>query len=1470
MARGAVGVKLKVTFERAAGPVDLLIIADAETRVGDVAQALVEMDPESGGGGVASEHLSLCLIGDEWRVVAPENNLSDSGLKSGDRVRVVAVGDGAELSSETTATVRVLDGPDAGKTFPISTGATEIGRAADCDIRLDDDLVSRQHARVVVTRDSVEIADLGSTNGTRLNGEEISRRAWTQGDRLVVGDTTLTIDVGPSMDRNSIPAIHAFNRSPLVDPTYRGVTLTCPIVPEVRRRQRIPMVPAIVTPLALGLIMFVVSKASGSHGLGVASFAFIALSPLMMVTSALDNRWSATRGWRGAKSAFHVELSRLAHDAKDAEAAQIRGRDLEYPGTPACIQAVQDLSPLLWSRRPGEARFLELRLGTASLTSRTEFERRASLNPDAEAERELVEVLSRFASIDCVPAIMPVATAGPFGIAGQNSVVARLMRSLVVQLVTLHSPAEVVLAGFFNPSGVDRWNWVKWAPHVGSSQSPLTTAHLVSGIEGLALLAELESVVRDRQTGSRHASPAVVVIVDDDCTYDRARLVALAESGRSCGVYVVWLAGQVSALPAVCRSFVDLESGVATSALSTPLGSQTKLSEIEGLEVSDAEEVSRKLSPIVDAGALVNDDTDLPRTVSWLELYGADLAHRPEAITERWQESRSILTGPNSSPPTRHRPGTLRALVGQRAGEPHALDLRAHGPHVLLGGTTGAGKSELLQAWILGIAASHSPQRVTFLLVDYKGGSAFSECVNLPHTVGLVTDLNQHLVRRALTSLGAELTYREHLLARKQYKDLLSLEATGDPDTPPSLVIVVDEFAALVAEVPDFVDGVVNVAQRGRSLGLHLILATQRPAGVIRDNLRANTNLRVALRMADDSDSTDVVGSPIAASFDPEIPGRSVSKTGPGRLVPFQAAYAGGHSASERTRPEISIEELVIGAAREWSRFELDAFVEPVGDPGPRDISRVVEAIRRASDSCQLPAPRRPWLPELLPLYDLDKLSSRRCDDELVFGVVDHPERQDQTPAAFEPDRDGNLAIFGTSGAGKSTLLRTIAIAAGLTTRGGPCRVYCLDFGARGLHMLDQLPHVGAVIGADDRDRVTRLLRDLIVELQSRAQRFSSAKAATIADYRRLADRPDEPRLFLLIDGLTAFRQQYENVDSGRWMDALATVMSDGRPLGIHVVLSVDRATSLPARLGSSVQRRVVMRLADDNDYITLGARGILDANSPPGRAVVDGQEAQVAVFGGQSEAFEQSLALEHLDRTMRRAGAPQAPAVATLERDIPLTTLPAEVAGLPVLGVCDDDLAPVGFSPSGVFAVAGPSGSGRTTTCASICAALRRSYPELSAFRFGREPAAFSGFPWTGEAGSPEAAKELAAHIRQSLLGHVFTTGQVVVLVEHFTDFVGSPAEQVMIELLREGLKTKDFFVLSEGTVAEYTRTLSQLTPILRGEHTGIVLQPEQSDGYAMFKINFPRSSRDQFPSGRGYLVSGSSVRLTQIAMPR
>ena len=744
------------------------------------------------------------------------------------------------------------------------------------------------------------------------------------------------------------------------------------------------------------------------------------------------------------------------------------------------------------------------------------------------------------------------------------------------QLAALHSPAEVVLTAFCGARSWRDWDWLKWLPHTSSAHSPLTGPHLVTGPESAVLLGQLEDLARARRRsagGGQAVSSRCSSFIDGRTAGDRASLVELSRTGPAVGIHCIWLAPRAEHLPAACTAYIDAHSDRFASIGDSIAGTSTAHVTADAVDPGTALSFSRTMSPLVDGGAVLDDDSDLPRAISWLELNEPGIADDPAVVIERWQESSSILTGPAAPSSGPRRPGTLRAIVGEADGEPHALDLRLHGPHALLGGTTGAGKSELLQTWILAMAAAHSPQRVTFLLVDYKGGSAFRNCVNLPHTVGLVTDLSPPLVRRALVSLGAELTYREHLFARKKVKDLLELEQTGDPDTPPSLVIVVDEFAALVQEVPDFVNGVVNVAQRGRSLGLHLVLATQRPR-VIKDNLRANTNLRLALRMADEADSLDVLGSPEAAHIDPALPGRAVSKTGPGPLVPFQAAYVGGWTTSGHRRPDVLIEELVIGTGRPWRAPEPAAAAVDAGH-GPTNIVRITDNIRRASARAQLPPPRRPWLDELATAYDLSRLPTHRRDDELVFGVVDEPEYQRQTTAVFYPDRDGNLAIYGTGGSGKSTALRSFAIAAALTARGGPCQVYGLDFSSRGLEMLAELPHVGSVIPGDEHDRLRRLLRTLMAAADDRARRYAAVRAGTITEYRRIAGQSHEPRILILIDGFSAFRQQYEMLDGGKWFDALTALAADGRPLGIHVILTADRPAALPPRLNSVIQRRL-------------------------------------------------------------------------------------------------------------------------------------------------------------------------------------------------------------------------------------------------------------------------------------------------------
>jgi S-DNA-T family DNA segregation ATPase FtsK/SpoIIIE len=720
-----------------------------------------------------------------------------------------------------------------------------------------------------------------------------------------------------------------------------------------------------------------------------------------------------------------------------------------------------------------------------------------------------------------------------------------------------------------------------------------------------------------------------------------------------------------------------------------------------------------------------------------------------------------------------------------------------------------------------------------------------------------------------LTSLHAELRYREEVLRTKKAKDLLELERKGDPDTPPSLVVVVDEFAALVSEVPQFVDGVVDVAQRGRSLGLHLVLATQRPAGVIKDNLRANTNMRIALRMADSEDSADVVGSPAAGDFDPSTPGRALAKTGPGRLVPFQSAYVGGWTADTPEQAAIEIVELRFGVATPWELPEDDGTVVSV-QTGPNDLHRIVETVRAAHQATGMERPRRPWLDELAKVYDLTKAPQSRTDSELIFGLYDEPAKQRQRPVSFLPDQDGNMAVYGTGGSGKSTFLRTLAVVAGLSWRGGPCHVYGLDFGARGLQMLETLPHVGAIVNGDDHERVVRLLRWLREEIDTRSARYAKVNAGSIQDYRQAADKPDEPRILVLVDGIAAFRQAYEVGERARWFDVFQAIASDGRQVGVHIVVSADRNASLPPGLAAVVQRRLVLRLANEVEYGLLSAPpDAFSAATPPGRGFLDDGEVQVYVLGGTANTARQAAAIARLAETMpKTVDRTPAPAIGRLPERVRLGDLPAEVDGAPALGIADDTLAPVGFAFSGAFAVVGPPGSGKTSVLATLALSVQRAQPKTQLIRIGPRPSPLQPLArWSEQAQGADEAAALAAELAERLVAGGNGQHPVFIVVESLPEFLDGPADMPLQELFRAA-RVAGAVIATDAETSAMASSWPLLQAVKASRH-GIALQPDQIDGEAVFKTPFPRLSRPEFPPGRGLYVRGGRILRVQCALP-
>ena len=1495
-------MRVKLTLRRPAAPLtDVVVMADSTATIADVARQIATTDPARSIAAGPSDVLTLSVApptSEQLTMLNPDLLVGDAPIGSGFLAEVINVGPNhasvGGAGARPAAVLTVVAGPAAGQEFPLPIGHFLIGRDGANDITIADPLVSKRHARIEVAATFVELVDLNSANGILVDGGLVQRLRVIPGQTFALGDCEFVVHMVSDFDGSASgdPVLERggallFNRSPRVEERFAGEDLDEPRYPRDQVQRLFPW-PMLVAPILLGLSIYAMSG-------NPRSLLIVFMSPLMMLGNFISQKTNLGQRLRKEEESFEEQFERLEEKLYHAHPREREVRHNEVPAVAVVFDEAMRLGPLLWTRRPEHWNFLSLRLGVCEDESRTRIKRTETPEALAEYVERVDRLEERYKMIPDVPILESLQSVGSIGVAGPTSLASDALRGIAVQLFGMHSPNELVTVALTEPGWANELDWLKWLPHTSSERSPFKDVSLAdSASTGAALLSGLEEIVLRRSREAKSQRPpygedwdpmlygtdvkraaedatfpgqtAILVIVTNDAPVDRARLTQILERGADVGVYGLFVAPVVAALPAACRTFVDVSAGLDRATVGTVRsGVGYRDVQVEGVSHSYMTMFAKRLAPVVDSSTVIEDSSDIPNSVMFLSLVGTDLAEDPHAVIDRWRQNNTIIDRSGAPQSRLKKAGNLRAIIGQSQTDAMTLDLRTQGPHALVGGTTGAGKSEFLQAWVLGMAAAHSPDRVTFLFVDYKGGSAFADCVDLPHTVGLVTDLSPHLVRRALTSLRAELHHREHLFNRKKAKDLLELEKRRDPETPPALVLVIDEFAALAGEVPEFVDGVVDIAQRGRSLGIHLIMATQRPAGVIKDNLRANTNLRIALRMADEADSRDVVDDGIASTFSASIPGRAIAKTGPGRLVPFQSAYAGGWTADDDSAAaEVRVAELRFGSTSEWEPdrpAESDSHLE---DLGPNDQKRIVSTLINAADKARLERPRRPWLDDLSPLVDLRDLPNEG-DGRIPLALMDVPEKQLQQAGVFSPDRDGSLVIYGTSGSGKSTLLKTIGTAAGMRPDLGRVQVYCLDFASGALGALSALPHVGSVVDGADVERIQRLLRTLDGEMDRRAAAFSAASAASVQEYRELVDAR-MPRILLLIDNYPEFKKDWEVAPGrGPFYRIFMRILGEGRTLGVHTVITADRGNAVPSAVAANISRRVVLRMGDPSQYMLLGTpRDVLDDQSGPGRAIVDGHEAQIAVLGGTMNVVEQTKALAVLGERLRAEGVRDLPEIGALPTMVPADEMPAQVNGMPVFGVADDTLAPHGFEPIGSFVISGPPASGRTNALKALVVAMERFDPSVRMYHFGSRRSELKDFrPWVRSAIKAEDEKDLATELAELVVSEA-TSGRIMIVIEDMPHLADGPADRPMRALL-QAMNNSDHLLIGEAEISRASGSIGVLGEWKTGRQ-GIVLKPETYDGDAIFKSPFGRVKRSDFPVGRGIFVQAGRAITMQM----
>ncbi|MFJ6837872.1 type VII secretion protein EccCa [Streptomyces sp. NPDC091209] len=892
----------------------------------------------------------------------------------------------------------------------------------------------------------------------------------------------------------------------------------------------------------------------------------------------------------------------------------------------------------LWERRPGHEDFARVRIGLTTRRAALDF-MPPQTKPVEDLEPLCAISLRRFTKAHQTVPLLPVPVSlqrfTSVEFTGETEEALSLARSMLGQLAVLHSPDELRIAVLGDAEAHREWDWLKWLPHNAHPEEEDSAGPLrLAAADHDTLLDLLGADVRDRPDHDRDSSPSVA----EPFTVIVAQGVRIPESSRLLGagirgVVLLDLTGAVPGGPKVLRL------RVRHGQMEFPNGTETVSGCADRLAPVEAETLGRVLAPMRTSGGVdmvdrpLESDFDLTTMLGIRDVHGFD-------VHAKWR-------------PRLAQHARLKVPIGVTGdGEIVELDLKESaqggmGPHGLLIGATGSGKSELLRTLVLGLAATHSSEILNLVLVDFKGGATFLNMDRLPHTSAVITNLADelHLVDRMRDSINGEMIRRQELLREAGHASLYEYEkARGQGATLaplPSLLIIVDEFSELLANKPEFVELFVSIGRLGRSLGVHLLLASQRLDESRIHRVEGHLSYRIALRTFSSMESRSVIGTASAYEL-PSAPGNGYLKVDTTNLVRFKAAYVSGPvpappSPEEAARREGAVLEVTAFGLEQQGRLasvraeeeaaalvslaeqtlhEQGSTAAAVEDEGADDslldviIDRLEDNGPPARQVWLSPLSESPALDLLLPGIVPDSQRGMGASDSRVqgalrvpLGMVDRPfEQLRELLVADLSGADGHVGVVGAPQTGKSTLLRSLMLSLALTHTPNEVQFYCIDFGGGGLVSASGLPHVGSIATRLERDRVLRTVEELAQLVERREQLFASRGLESMAAYRELrADGTIEDPygdVFLVIDGWATLRQDFEDLEQ-RVMELAARGLS----FGLHTVVAAVRWSEVRPRVRDLLGTKFELRLGDAMES-EVGTRAAAGVPHQPGRGL--------------------------------------------------------------------------------------------------------------------------------------------------------------------------------------------------------------------------------------------------------------------------
>ena len=924
----------------------------------------------------------------------------------------------------------------------------------------------------------------------------------------------------------------------------------------------------------------VISRLLPSIVMVVAGIAMSFVSPFMLISSGLGVVTAIIGLIQGNQdfkkdAAARIEKynNYIANKRRDIEAYRTEEqKTLEEIYIPQQVEQTRfdSFSSDLFDRTKDDVDFLCVRLGSGDVESKREinYKKQEKLEIEDDLQEQPEKLFNEYKNVHGAPIVCDLKIANAIGVTGSEAFRFEMMKNIVIDIAARQYFSDVSMFFVASKEHSNKIHWLRMLPHAYNED--IGIRNIICDDESKNIIFEYlykELTVREQQ---KSFDKQLIVFLYDEYGFQSHPLSKFVDKASDIGVTFVFFGKTKADVSIGCKFLIEEQE--SQTALLVDTDDRATATAFSYPVITDAQAVSivNLLAPVYTEE--ISLESTLTKNISMFELLNI-IAVDDIDLKSRWAKSQVYKS--------------MSAPIGVSKTGIVALDLhdKAHGPHGLVAGTTGSGKSEILQTYILAMTTLFHPYEVGFVIIDFKGGGMVNQFRELPHLLGAITNIDGKAINRSLKSIKAELQKRQRLFADADVNHIdkyIKKYKAGDVAIPlPHLIIIVDEFAELKAEQPEFMKELISAARIGRSLGVHLILATQKPSGQVNEQIWSNSRFKLCLKVQSQEDSNEVLKSPLAAEI--KEPGRAYLQVGNNEIFElFQSAYSG---ASEKA-DDSNIKEFTIYNLNTSGR-RVPVFQQKKRKSGENSATQLDAIVKYVADYChainlpKLPDICLPALSENIAFPATDSVTPKTNNVVVELGVYDDPDNQYQGTYSVDLTNE-NLMIIGSAQSGKTNLLQNIIRSISSKYSPDEVNIYIIDFASMVLKTFEPLNHVGGVVTSSEDEKLKNLMKLLFTEIEMRKEKLLSVGVSSFSAYKE-AGMTDLPQIVLLIDNITALKELYFQED-----DELINLCREGLTVGISVVIANAQTAGIGYKYLSNFSSRIAMFCNDSGEYSAL------------------------------------------------------------------------------------------------------------------------------------------------------------------------------------------------------------------------------------------------------------------------------------------